>query len=61
MDAKAFPACMLEMSSDRFKAFGAIAYATIQLARHVPQGELSMDLLVAGTINFHLWEAACTS
>jgi hypothetical protein len=44
------PARLLEMLSDRFGAFEAIAYSTIKLARHVPQDELSMDLLVAEAI-----------
>jgi hypothetical protein len=38
------------MLSDRFGAFEAVAYATIKLARHVPQDELSMDLLVAEAV-----------
>ena len=46
----ASPARLLEMLSDRFGAFEAIAYATIKLARHVPQDELSMDLLVADAV-----------
>jgi hypothetical protein len=50
MDTKASPARMMEMRSDRFKAFEAIAYATIKLVRHVPQDELSMDLLVADAV-----------
>lgn len=44
------PARFLEMLSDRFGAFEAIAYSTIKLARHVPQDELSMDVLVAEAI-----------
>jgi hypothetical protein len=44
------PARLLEMLSDRFGAFEAIAYSTIKLARHVSQDELSMDLLVAEAI-----------
>jgi hypothetical protein len=35
------------MLSDRSGAFEAIAYSTIKLARHEPEQELSMDLLVA--------------
>ena len=50
IDPKASPSRLLEMLSDRFKAFEAIAYATIKLARHVPQDELSMDLLVADAV-----------
>jgi hypothetical protein len=41
------PARLLEMLSDRFGAFEAVAHASIKLARHVPEPELSMDLLVA--------------
>lgn len=44
------PARLLEMLSDRFGAFEAVAYSTITLARYVPQDELSMDLLVAQAI-----------
>jgi hypothetical protein len=44
------PGRLLEMLSDRFGAFEAIAYSTIKLARHVSQDELSMDLLVAEAI-----------
>lgn len=44
------PARLLEMLSDRFGVFEAVAYSTITLARHVPQDELSMDLLVAQAI-----------
>ncbi len=43
----ASPARLLEMLSDRFAAFEAIAYSTNKLARHVPEDELSMDVLVA--------------
>jgi hypothetical protein len=43
----ASPARLLEMLSDRFGAFEAIAYSTIKLSRHVPADELSMDVLVA--------------
>jgi hypothetical protein len=46
----ASPARLLEMLSDRFGAFEAIAYSTIKLARHVPEDELSMDLLVAAAV-----------
>lgn len=46
----ASPARLLEMLSDRFGAFEAIAYSTIKLARHASQDELSMDLLVAQAI-----------
>jgi hypothetical protein len=44
------PTRLLEMLSDRFGAFEAIAYSTIKLARHVSEEELSMDLLVAEAI-----------
>jgi hypothetical protein len=44
------PARLLEMLSDRFGAFEAVAYSTLTLARYVPQDELSMDLLVARAI-----------
>ncbi len=43
----ASPVRLLEMLMDRFGAFEAIAMASIKLARHVPEDELSMDLLVA--------------
>lgn len=43
----ASPARLLEMLSDRFGAFEAIAYSTIKLARHVSEDELSMDVPVA--------------
>jgi hypothetical protein len=43
----ASPGRVLEMLSDRFGAFEAIAMASIKLARHVPEDELSMDVLVA--------------
>lgn len=46
----ASPSRLLEMLSDRFGAFEAIANATIKLARHVPEDELSMDLLVADAV-----------
>jgi hypothetical protein len=51
----ASPARLLEMLSDRFGAFEAIAYSTIKLARYVPEDELSMDVLVAEAI----FEFAC--
>jgi hypothetical protein len=44
------PARLLEMLSDRFGAFEAIAYSSITLARYVSEEELSMDLLVAEAI-----------
>jgi hypothetical protein len=46
----ASPARLLEMLSDRFGAFEAIAYSTIKLARHVSEEELSMDVLVAEAV-----------
>lgn len=46
----ASPARLLERLSDRFGAFEAIAYSTIKLARHVPEDELSMDVLVAEAV-----------
>jgi hypothetical protein len=46
----ASPARLLEMLSDRFGAFEAIAYSTIKLARHVPEDEFSMDVLVAEAV-----------
>ena len=48
--ALASPARLLEMLTDRFGAFEAIAMASIKLARHVPEDELSMDLLVAEAV-----------
>ena len=47
---EAAPGRLLEMLSDRFGAFEAIAYPTIKLARHVPEDELSMDVLVAEAV-----------
>lgn len=44
------PARLMEMLSDRFGAFEAIAYSTIKLVRHVSQDELPMDVLVAEAI-----------
>jgi len=46
----ASPARLLEMRPDRFGAFESIACSTIKLARHVPQDELTMDLLVADAV-----------
>ena len=46
----ASPGRLLEMLSDRFGAFEAIAMSSIKLARHVPEDELSMDLLVAEAV-----------
>ena len=44
------PGRLLEMLSDRFGAFEAIAMSSIKLARHVPEDELSMDRLVAEAV-----------
>lgn len=46
----ASPRRLLEMLTDRFGAFEAIAMASIKLARHVPEDELSMDRLVAEAV-----------
>jgi hypothetical protein len=46
----ASPGRLLEMLTDRFGAFEAIAMASIKLARHVSQDELSMDQLVAEAV-----------
>ena len=46
----ASPQRLLEMLSDRFGAFEAIAMASIKLAPHVSEDELSMDLLVADAV-----------
>ena len=46
----ASPGRLLEMLTDRFGAFEAIAMASIKLARHVPEDELSMDRLVAEAV-----------
>lgn len=50
IDRNTSPARFLEMLSDRFGAFEAVAYSTIKLARYIPQDELSMDLLVADAL-----------
>lgn len=46
----ASPGRLLEMLTDRFGAFEALAIASIKLARHVPEDELSMDVLVAEAV-----------
>jgi hypothetical protein len=46
----ASPERLLEMLTDRFGAFEAIAMASIKLARHVSEDELSMDQLVAEAV-----------
>lgn len=43
----ASPMRLLEVLSDRFGAFEAVAGSTIKLARHVPEDELSMEPVVA--------------
>ena len=47
---QASPMRLLEMLSDRFGAFEAVAHSTIKLARYAPADELSMDLLLADAI-----------
>ena len=47
---QASPMRWLEMLSDRFGAFEAVAHSTIKLARYAPEDELSMDLLLADAI-----------
>jgi hypothetical protein len=44
------PARLLEMLSDRFGAFEAIAYSSIKLARSAPDEERTMDVLVAEAV-----------
>lgn len=44
------PARLLEILTDRFGAFEAIANSTIKLARVTPENELAMDLLVADAV-----------
>lgn len=44
------PARLLEMLSDRFGAFEAIATSTVKLARFVPADELPMEPLVAEAV-----------
>ena len=46
----ASPARLLEMLSDRFGAFEAIANSSIKLARVAPEEELAMDVLVAEAV-----------
>jgi hypothetical protein len=50
VEQRASPTRLLEMLSDRFGAFEAIAYSTIKLARHEPEHDLSMDVLVAQAV-----------
>lgn len=47
---KPSPARLLEMLSDRFGAFEAIAYSSIKLARAAPEEDRAMDVLVAEAI-----------
>lgn len=44
------PARMLEILTDRFGAFEAVANSTIKLARTTPEPELAMDLLMADAV-----------
>jgi hypothetical protein len=44
------PMRLMEMLSDRFGAFEAIASSTIKLARFVPEDELPMELGVAEAV-----------
>ena len=44
------PTRLLEMLSDRFGAFEAIASSSIKLARVAPEEELAMDVLVAEAV-----------
>lgn len=46
----ASPVRLLEMLSDRFGAFGAIAYSTIALARAAPEEDRPMDVMVAEAV-----------
>lgn len=38
------------MLPDRFGALEAVAHSSIKLARHAPEPDLSMDLLVASAV-----------
>ena len=44
------PMRLLEILKDRFGALEAVANSSIKLARYAPEGELSMDLLVAQSV-----------
>lgn len=44
------PARLLEMLSDRFGAFEALATSSVKLARYVPPDELPMEPLVAEAV-----------
>jgi hypothetical protein len=50
IEPKTSPARLLEMLSDRFGAFEAIAYSSIKLARAAPEEDRAMDVLVAEAI-----------
>lgn len=50
MYGDASPTWWLEKLADRFGAFEAAAYATIELARHVTEDELAMDVHLAEAI-----------
>jgi hypothetical protein len=49
-DQKPSPTRLLEMLSDRFGAFEAIANSSIKLARVAPEEELAMDVQVAEAV-----------
>jgi hypothetical protein len=49
-DQRISPTRLLEMLSDRFGAFEAIANSSIKLARVAPEEELAMDVLVAEAV-----------
>lgn len=44
------PTRLLEILTDRFGALEAVANSSIKLARHAPEDELAMDLLVADAV-----------
>jgi hypothetical protein len=46
----ASPGRLLEMLTDRFGVFEALATASIKLARHAPEDELLMDPLIAEAV-----------
>lgn len=46
----ASPVRLLEMLSDRFGAFEAIAYSTLTLARAAPDEDWPMDVVVAEAV-----------
>jgi hypothetical protein len=49
-DQKTSPTRLLEMLSDRFGAFEAIANSSIKLARVAPEEELAMEVQVAEAV-----------